>query len=137
MSRVTTLMDRLAEALIERLMPLLPSGFSLEHPPGSPTIVMTQPDKFSAVGVLRVLRLPIPRRIKLKLATEDALAEVQQFIEEGTGEAWPPSAQEHAGRPAARVHVAVKRGQIHARFGDADAPILTLAPINLTDLLEG
>ena len=97
---------------------------------------MTQPDNgFSAAGVLLVLRLPIPRRIKLKLATEDALAEVQQFIEEGTGEAWPPGAQEHPGKPAARVHVAVKRGQIHARFGDADAPILTLAPINITDLL--
>lgn len=134
MSKVTTLMDRLAEALIERLMPLMPSGFSLEHPPGSPTIVLTRPGMSSISGLLLQLRLPIPRRIKLTLATDDVLTRVQQFVEEGTGEAWPPGAPEHAGKPVARAHVAVKAGQIHARFGDADAPILTLAPINLTDL---
>ncbi len=134
MSKVTTLIDRLAEALIERLMPLLPSGFSLEHPPGSITIIMSRPGRFFADGLLLVLRLPIPRRIKLTLATDDVLTAVQQFVEDGTGEAWPPGAQERAGKPAARVHVAVKGGQIHARFGDVDAPILTLAPINLTDL---
>ncbi len=134
MSKVTTLIDRLAEALIERLMPLLPSGFSLEHPPGSITIIMIRPGRFCADGLLLVLRLPIPRRIKLTLATDDVLTAVQQFVEDGTGEAWPPAAQERAGKPAARAHVAVKGGQIHVGFGDADAPMLALAPINLTDL---
>ena len=134
MSKVTTLINRLAEALIDRLVPLLPSGFSLEHPPGSPTIIMTRPGRFDAIGPLLILRLPIPRRIKLKQATDTVLTAVQQFVEDGTGEAWPPAAQERAGKPAARAHVAVKGGQIHAGFGDVDAPMLALAPINLTDL---
>lgn len=133
MLNTTVITDRLADALIERLAVLLPADVTLEHPIGSPTIAMTRPGQFSAVGPLLFLRLPIPRRITLTQATTATLEAVQQFAQESGGAPWPPAPHWYSSGPP-KPYAKIKRGQLLLGFGDADAPIVALVPITLSDL---
>ena len=58
---------------------------------------------------------------------ENALNELQDYVEERSTERWP-------GRTFGRAHAAVIKGTLHLWFGDVDAPVLECEPIDLATL---
>jgi hypothetical protein len=117
---------RLAHALVDRLAPHLPAGWSLASSYGE-LLVLLGHEVVDGV------------ELHWSSAEEDiactgwaALDRVQDAIAETTAEPWPSER-----RRLPSIGSEVRDGALHLRFEDAEGVVLELEPIPLAELAEG
>jgi hypothetical protein len=113
----------LLRALVERLSPALPEGFSLTFSSDS-LLLHRELERLDEVGLDWAVEGPD----LLAPAVRSALDQLQDTLAEETTDPWP-------GRGSLPGAAAEVRGDaLHLWYGDPDEPVLALEPIPLADL---
>ena len=113
----------LLRAVVERLAPALPEGFSLTFSPDS-LLLHREVERVDEIW----LDWAVEGSELLAPAVESALDQLQDTLAEETTDPWP-------GRGSLPGAAAEVRGDaLHLWYGDADAPVLAFEPIPLADL---
>jgi hypothetical protein len=126
----------LVDALVERLQPVVPEGFTIFASPSGERLEIssTEPPVFgTSVGVKELVEQNAEVERNIETAIRSALDGIQIHIVEDLGSSWPPVEQ-----PDPKVeplddspppNASVKGDVVHVWFGDEDQPDLVLEPI--------
>lgn len=125
--------DRLAEALVERLRPHIPSDVVLQPERGGVT-VLVEGFAWLRQGVEEILDQPGDPAFFLETAAWNVLSSIQDFVSEHRAEPWPRWEWGADADPLPSPRAAVRSGALHLWYGNEDDPVLSLEPIRLKEL---
>jgi hypothetical protein len=122
--------DDLAELLAERLNMIAPPGFRVVADNGMLLYNTTGHDRRAGTSGTHVREnfddsQPLAERIRL--VSEQALDEFQDYVDEATAEPWPGTGQ------VPGAHAEVRGSRLHLWYGSADDPVLQCNPIDIPE----
>src|SRR5262249_24440110 len=120
--------EHLAQLLAERLNKIAPPGFHVLA--GDGMLLYSATGSARRVGtsgtyIRANLDYSQPSAERIRLVSEQALDEFQDYIAEATAEPWPGTGQ------VPRAHAEVRGSRLHLWYGSADAPVLQCSPIDI------
>jgi hypothetical protein len=136
-------MDALAQVLADRLATIVPNGFHVEASRGM-LLYSCEPGRFPGqqstyqVGSSgSYLRENLGRRgdeeapieVKIAAVAENALDELQDYIDEATHDPWPGD------KTVPRGHAEVRDSMLYMWYGEPDEMVLACEPISLADFI--
>jgi hypothetical protein len=126
--------ERIAAAVAQRYREVLPEDeFDVEYEAGTFNLTVSSIGAHRPGAVMiglahMVLRLPLPRSLRLRTFFENEAQGLQDFVSEITGKPWPA--------PGATPHVRVTVDEVRVWYGDANehGAALSWRPITRAEL---